>query len=134
MEYDPLFIGLSAAFTVSILMTLSSRLADTTRFRTFGFVALYGIGLGILYYGDFCTGILGSDYCNRILEMRQDVVTNYVGIDPISVVSFLSGIVGFTIGASGTRSLRWKLLGGILFTLFLLSFFFRFILPRLPTP
>jgi hypothetical protein len=133
LEYDSLFLVLGAGLVVSLVMTLAKGLAKSTRRRTGFLCFLYAIALSLFYNEGFCTAV--SDVlkkymsCQRVLVVRQDLASNWIGTEPVGVLASLSGIVGFTISASGTQSGKWQFLAAVLLGLFVLAFIGRFVLP-----
>jgi hypothetical protein len=140
LEYDPLFWVLSAGFFVASVMTLSRRLADSTRRKTGLMAFLYGALLLVFYSQSSCAGLSGtlSGYvymsCQKVITVRADLAYNWIGTEPVGFLSSLSGIVGFTIASSGTKSGKWLLLAAILLGFFILAFIGRFVLPIFSPP
>jgi hypothetical protein len=135
LENDPLLFGLWSAFIVSFLMTVSTRLAQSTRLKTALLCLFWAVSLGTLYNPDICKMasdlLSGQVTCQNIVMMRDDIAANYLGTDYAGVLSTMSLFVSVTIGLSGTRSGKWKFLAGLLFALSVLAFIFRYILPRI---
>jgi hypothetical protein len=135
MEYDSLFWVLGAGLAISLVMTISKRLANSTRRRTGLLFLVYGVLLLVFYSRSFCAGIsdILSGYvyvsCQRVLAVRHDLAYNWIGTEPVGFLSSLSGIVGFTIAFSGTKSGKWRGLAAVLLAFFILAFVGRFILP-----
>lgn len=121
-------------------MTLSKRLADSTRTKTGLMAFLYGALLLVFYSESSCTGLSGtlSEYvqmsCQKVSAVRADLAYNWIGTEPVGFLSSLSGIVGFTIVSSGTKSGKWMLLAAILLGFFILAFVARFVLPIFSPP
>jgi hypothetical protein len=65
---------------------------------------------------------------------EQDLASNWIGTDPVGFLSSLSGIVGFTIAFSGTKSDKWRALAIVLLVFFILAFVGRFVLPVFSPP
>ena len=140
MEFDPLFLVLGAGLSVASVMTISKRLADSTRKKTGLMTFAYAILL-IAFYSEsacawFSSTLSGLVYisCQGVLTVRQDLAYNWIGTDPVGFLSSLSGIVGFTIVTSGTKSVKWIFLAAILLGLFALAFLGRFALPIFSPP
>jgi len=133
-------VVLSAGLSVALLMTVSKRLADSTRKRTGFLVFLYGMLLLVFYSESLCAWISSvlSRYiyisCQGVISVRHDLAYNWIGTEAVGFLSSLSGIVGFTIAFSGTKSVKWLLLAAILLGFFVLAFFSRFALPVFTPP
>jgi len=130
IELDPVLASLLVGFGLSFLMTIDDDLADSTREKTAFLSIVYFVGLVILYKPDICLLPLGSSTCQAVIMARQNFA-NIAGTNVVSVLWLVSGVVGFTIGFSGTRSDFWRKVTVIFFAFFLVVLILKIIFPRL---
>jgi hypothetical protein len=116
-------------------MTISRRLAKSTRRRTGLLFLVYGVLLLVFYNDPLCkwlSDVLSAHIymsCQKIMATHEDLASNWIGTEAVGFLSSLSGIVGFTIAFSGTTSDKWRALAAVLLSFFILAFVGRFVLP-----
>jgi hypothetical protein len=113
---DPVLTSLAGGLVLAGVMTLDDNLAETTREKTFLLAVGYSLILAVLYRPDvFLSGV----YSAGVITARINLA-DLLGTDLANTLWVLSGVGGFTVAASGTRSGKWKFVAGLLFAVFLL--------------